>query len=308
MLILGFDRRARSLIALSILFFLAFGTAYYYGLHLTLLQKSGILAASGVFCLIASLFVRYRFRGDEVIVCRGDRLMFLRRAVVLAGLVLILALVNWSIAQKEALLRDGTVAADRAGAGRPALADPGRLHAPRLRASHATFPDQATSGRETARSSSPPAPDNVATLRAAPRRRHAARGGRAVSCSTAAAAGRIRIGTDAFFFQEGHAARYQGAKFGELRVGASGESVLIGLRDAAAPSARRGAESTVIASLRRIADRRRALHRRARRAPRCRLQYAGARGEADHVAHRHGRARRRLSAARQRARRGHRQP
>lgn len=62
MLVLGFDRRARALIALSAVFFLMFGAAYYYGLHLTLLQKSGILAASGVFCLIASAYVRYRYR------------------------------------------------------------------------------------------------------------------------------------------------------------------------------------------------------------------------------------------------------
>ena len=61
MLVLGFDRRARALIAFSIVFFLAFGTAYYYGLHLTLLQKSGILAASGAGCLCASAFMRFRF-------------------------------------------------------------------------------------------------------------------------------------------------------------------------------------------------------------------------------------------------------
>ena len=66
MLLLGFDRRARALIALSIVFFLTFGTAYYYGLHLTLLQKSGILAASGAFCLMASAFVRYRYREYRV--------------------------------------------------------------------------------------------------------------------------------------------------------------------------------------------------------------------------------------------------
>jgi hypothetical protein len=65
MLMLGFDRRARALIALSIVFFLMFGAAYYYGLHLTLLQKSGILAASGAFCLTASGFVRYRYRMEE---------------------------------------------------------------------------------------------------------------------------------------------------------------------------------------------------------------------------------------------------
>jgi len=67
MLVLGFDRHARALIALSTLFFLMFGTAYYYGLNLTLLQKSGILAASGAVCLMASGFVRYRYRGYQAL-------------------------------------------------------------------------------------------------------------------------------------------------------------------------------------------------------------------------------------------------
>ena len=62
MLALGFDRRARALIGLSTVFFLTFGAAYYYGLNLTLLQKSGILAASGAFCLMASAFVYFRYR------------------------------------------------------------------------------------------------------------------------------------------------------------------------------------------------------------------------------------------------------
>ncbi len=66
---------------------------------------------------------------------------------------------------------------------------------------------------------------------------------------------RIKIGTDAFFFQEGHAMRYQRAKFGELRVDASGESLLIGLRDEKSPPARRGAGAgpAVIASVRLLA-------------------------------------------------------
>lgn len=42
--------------------------------------------------------------------------------------------------------------------------------------------------------------------------------------------GQVRIGTDAFYFQEGHAARYERARYGELRVARSGESVLVGLR------------------------------------------------------------------------------
>lgn len=41
----------------------------------------------------------------------------------------------------------------------------------------------------------------------------------------------IRIATDAFYFQEGHATRYDRARYGELRVDESGGSVLVGLRD-----------------------------------------------------------------------------
>jgi uncharacterized membrane-anchored protein len=41
----------------------------------------------------------------------------------------------------------------------------------------------------------------------------------------------VRIGAEAFFFQEGHAAVYTPAKYGELKVASNGEVVLIGLRD-----------------------------------------------------------------------------
>jgi uncharacterized membrane-anchored protein len=43
--------------------------------------------------------------------------------------------------------------------------------------------------------------------------------------------GRVRLGAESFFFQEGHADRYAQAKYGELRVAGDGSSVLVGLRD-----------------------------------------------------------------------------
>lgn len=44
--------------------------------------------------------------------------------------------------------------------------------------------------------------------------------------------GRPWVGTNAFFFEEGSAARYQQARFGEFRVDReSGEAILVGLRD-----------------------------------------------------------------------------
>jgi uncharacterized membrane-anchored protein len=44
--------------------------------------------------------------------------------------------------------------------------------------------------------------------------------------------GQVWLGTNAFFFQEGDAERFSGARYGEFRVDrASGEAVLVGLRD-----------------------------------------------------------------------------
>jgi len=44
--------------------------------------------------------------------------------------------------------------------------------------------------------------------------------------------GRVWIGTNAYFFEEGTAERHAGAKFGEFRLDRdSGEAVLVGLRD-----------------------------------------------------------------------------
>ena len=41
----------------------------------------------------------------------------------------------------------------------------------------------------------------------------------------------INLGAESFFFQEGHARFYNKARYGELKVAANGDSVLIGLRD-----------------------------------------------------------------------------
>lgn len=43
--------------------------------------------------------------------------------------------------------------------------------------------------------------------------------------------GGLRLGAETFFFQEGHADLYANARYGELRVDAEGNSVLVGLRD-----------------------------------------------------------------------------
>ena len=43
--------------------------------------------------------------------------------------------------------------------------------------------------------------------------------------------GRLRIGSGAYFFQEGHAKHYNNARYGELRLDSTGQSILVALRD-----------------------------------------------------------------------------
>lgn len=50
-LTLAFDRRDNVLLGIAIAFLLVFGAVYYYALHLTLLEKSGVLAGTGALLL-----------------------------------------------------------------------------------------------------------------------------------------------------------------------------------------------------------------------------------------------------------------
>ncbi|MCZ0925985.1 GDYXXLXY domain-containing protein [Halomonas janggokensis] len=43
--------------------------------------------------------------------------------------------------------------------------------------------------------------------------------------------GQVRFATDAFFFQEGHAERYEPARYGRFRVNEDGEPLLVALHD-----------------------------------------------------------------------------
>lgn len=45
--------------------------------------------------------------------------------------------------------------------------------------------------------------------------------------------GKVRLGAEAFFFQEGQAHLFEEARYGELRVSVNGDSLLVGLADEA---------------------------------------------------------------------------
>ncbi len=150
----------------------------------------------------------------------------MRNALLFGGLALVLATVNVSVVRKEALLRNGDIVLVELAPVDPRSLIQGdymRLDYALARSADASWPRD---GRMVVRLDE----RNIARFV----RRHEgetlAAGERLLQYRRRS--GRVRVGSDAFFFQEGHASRYADARYGELRVDASGGSVLVGLRDA----------------------------------------------------------------------------
>ena len=147
----------------------------------------------------------------------------MNRALLLAGLVLILAIANWAIASRELLKSSGAVVYLELAPVDPRYIMQGNYMALSYKIDLKT-PATAESGYLIIRL------DN----------RHVAK---AVGWNSEPAAGELRlkyrsrdgrtsIGSDAYFFEEGTGELYRKARYGEFRVAENGEALLVGLRDA----------------------------------------------------------------------------
>jgi uncharacterized membrane-anchored protein len=157
-----------------------------------------------------------------------------RNVLVGAGLLLALVVVNLGIAGREALLRDGTRVLLEL-----APVDPRSLMQGDYMALEFALGGEIGSSLGTSAQTGSGdgyailALDErgVASLRrvqASPTPRNAGE----IALRYRLRDGRVRIVTNAWFFAEGEARRFEGARHGELRVGDDGEALLVALRDA----------------------------------------------------------------------------
>lgn len=159
--------------------------------------------------------------------------MRLRIGLVAAGLALALVVVNLGIAGRERLLREGAVVLLDLAPVDPRSIMQGDYMALRFAIAQ---PLQAALGDGVRHG------DGFAVLARAEDGRTRFVRAQAKASPLAAGevalryrlrAGQLRIVTNAWFFTEGEAGRWQPARFGELRLGPDGEALLVGLRDEA---------------------------------------------------------------------------
>lgn len=154
----------------------------------------------------------------------------MRKVIAVTAGLLMLAAVNWCIYQREQLLKDGRVVLLELTPVDPRSLMQGDYMALRFKVADQVF----DRGRTKAA-----AADGRIVVKLDERgvasflRRD---GGEPLGSGEVALCYRIRneqvkFATNAFFFQEGHAGDYQGARYGEFRVAPSGELLLTHLRD-----------------------------------------------------------------------------
>ncbi len=154
----------------------------------------------------------------------------MRKLVALLAGLAILAVVNYTVYQREQLLAVGRVVLLELAPVDPRSLMQGDYMALRFKVATEAFGARELDG---------PAADGRLVLRLDPRGVGTfARiddgtplGADEVAIRFRVRAGRPKLATNAFFFEEGTADRYATARYGEFRVDASGEAILTGLRD-----------------------------------------------------------------------------
>lgn len=177
----------------------------------------------------------------------------LTRVLTLVGALLVLGSVDYSIYGKERVIRDGETVYLELAPVDPRSLMQGDYMALRFRLAGRIAEWRETEGRERLRTAPLTVDDRgVATLSeegggvtegsgevggSSEDRGEVGEPGEGAAGSLRIAfrmrGGRVWLGTNAYFFAEGTADRYEGARYGEFRVDpATGEAVLVGLRDA----------------------------------------------------------------------------
>ncbi|HEX8309241.1 MAG TPA: GDYXXLXY domain-containing protein [Allosphingosinicella sp.] len=147
--------------------------------------------------------------------------------ILIAGLV-ILALVNLAIYQRERLLTEGRIVLLRLAPVDPRSLMQGDYMRLNFEVAGQAFPAAASASRADGHVVVLLDHNGVGRFRRLGEARRLAPG--EVALRYRVRDGRPKFATNAYFFEEGQAKRYAGAAFGEFRVGADGEMILTGLR------------------------------------------------------------------------------
>ncbi|KAA3640847.1 MAG: DUF4401 domain-containing protein [Proteobacteria bacterium] len=232
LLLVGFAVRQNQLMALGVMSLLGFISWYYYQLDITLLNKAMLLAGLGLILLLVAWFGRRPVTVADTAVPKTVRS---RSGIIVLTVLCALTVVNAGIMQKQQLIKHGDLLFLKL-----APVDPrSLLQGDYMRLRFAVLDQVQTAPRSDIDNTIPQLPHQGIIAADAQQVGHWLdfyRGQELQSnhylMNIKRQGQRLRLASDAYFFEEGSAATFSRAEYGGFRVNQSGDSVLVGLYDA----------------------------------------------------------------------------
>jgi uncharacterized membrane-anchored protein len=233
LMVLGYALGDLILLGLASVFFPTFIWLYYYSLNISLAFKSLILIGSGIVLLTVKWFLN-KYKIDyktpinlAMLASAREGLVKSRVFLEIAALILILVMTNGLILQKHSMLKSGETILLKLAPVDPRSLMQGDYMALRYELERLISAQNVTDPPREGRIVVTLDGQGIASF---VRIHHGEPLGEGEHLLRYRHRGNFRLGPDAFFFQEGHAKDYESARYGELKVSPSGDSVLVGLR------------------------------------------------------------------------------
>ncbi len=221
LLLMGKGRSQLWMQAFGVVAALFFFSWYYYWLEITLLQKSGILLLLGLIMLLAfwTLHPSQQNKTDQ-----AQAFQWPQKMAALTAL-LALVLINYAIIDKEKTIDGG----ERIYLPLAPVDPRSLMQGDYMRLRYALGRDIGT-GKKDGVAVINLDEQQVATFAGLYQGESLAPHQRLIQFKTRKS--QVKIGSQEFFFQEGHAPTFDQAAFGELVLSPNGKTLLVGLRDA----------------------------------------------------------------------------
>ncbi len=228
-LIIGFFRQHITLVALGIASLLSFLSWYYYNLSETLLVKSIYLLSIAALLLITLWFISFITR-DEKGNVRVQPTMDTRKWLSLGTALLVLVVINANIFQKESLISNGRSVLLELAPVDPRSLMQGDYMRLRYKIATEAFNRSIENDIQDGFILAEISPQNVAKYIAIYSGETLTKNQQLLKFRIRKS--RLKFATNAFFFEEGTADKFQQAKYGEFKVDEDGNMLLVSMRDA----------------------------------------------------------------------------
>jgi uncharacterized membrane-anchored protein len=234
LLIIGFLKQRRLILAVGVLSLISFLSWYYYLLDLTLLYKSLVLIGLGLLFGAITLWLHFANQLAELTFSqlRGRYQFNKLNNVILIVMGLILFLVNTNIYQKEQVLENGKLVLLKLAPVDPRSLMQGDYMRLRFSIESNLLDNNKSTEKKTANQGLFIVDLNehsVGTFNGIFSEQEIKNN--QLKMQFRIRDNRIQLATHAFFFEEGTAKQYEAAQYGEFRVAENGELLLNNLRD-----------------------------------------------------------------------------